>query len=220
MKESTKSEARILRKKGMSIKSIAKELGSPQSSISNWVRDIPLTEKQKQKLIDNMHSPEAVEKRRKTRLQSEKRKRSFIFDNAYTEIDDISDRELWLIGVSLYWAEGGKTQRMVRFSNGDPRMIKIMIRFFEKICGVKKSSMRAHIHIHESLNIHAAEKYWQGVTGIESDKFYKTYNKPNKSSKGTRNSLPNGVCDIYCGDYKLFIKIEGWTEAIYNQSLK
>ena len=91
MKESTKSEARILRKKGMSIKSIAKELGSPQSSISNWVRDIPLTEKQKQKLIDNMHSPEAVEKRRKTRLQSEKRKRSFIFDNAYTEIDDISE---------------------------------------------------------------------------------------------------------------------------------
>ena len=206
--------------RGRSIKSIAKELQVPQSSVSNWTKDIVLSERQKRALMKNMHSPSAVEKRRQSRLVSEQAKRQKIFDGAYADLDNISKRELWLIGVTMYWAEGGKTQRTVRVANGDPRVIKLMMKFFTVICGVDKDTIKGHIHIHEHLDTEKAEKYWQKVTGIKPEKFYKTYNKPNKSSKGTRNSLPYGVCDIYAGDYKLFIKIQGWIEAIYNNSLK
>jgi len=209
---------RKMRSRGKSIKSIAKELKVPQSSVSNWTRDIKLTESQLQILRNNMHSPSAIEKRRQSRLASERAKRNVIFDGAYRDLKKISQRELWLIGVSLYWAEGGKTQRTVRFSNGDPRMIELMMKFFIDVCNVDKKKIKGHIHIHESLDTKRAEAYWQKVTGIKPEKFYKTYSKPNKSSKGTRNSLPYGVCDIYCPDYRLFLKIEGWTKAIYDSS--
>ena len=49
----------------------------------------------------------------------------------------------------LYWAEGGKTRKgMVRFSNSDPEMIKIMMAFSEKFVMCQKKKFRGYIHIH------------------------------------------------------------------------
>ena len=84
---------------------------------------------------------------------------------------------------------------------------------------VDESKLRGYIHVHEHLDTKRAELYWQNITQINPRQFYKTYNKPNKASKGTRNSLPYGVCDIYVMDTKLFQKIQGWTKGISTQLL-
>lgn len=210
--------ARMLRKSGKSIKQIAKQINAAQSSVSIWVKDVQLTNEQKARLLANTHAPDVIEKRRQSRLKSELEKRNLVINSAAIEIEDISKRELWLIGIGLYWAEGAKTQSTVQFSNGDPRMIKIMLRFFREIVHVDESKLRGCIHIHESLDTNAAEKYWQEITGIKKEKFYKTYNKPNKSSKGKRNSLPYGVCDVYVLDANLLHKIKGWINGIYESS--
>lgn len=214
-----RKKALELRKSGWSIKAIAKRLPAAQSSVSIWTRDVTLSKKQINTLRSNTHSPEVIKKRRLSRLSNELRKRNAIIDAAKIDIQAITRRELWLIGVALYWAEGGKTQGMVRFSNGDPNMIKLILKFFRDICKVNEQKMRCHIHIHSSLNVPRAEKYWQEVTGINPDKFFKTYSKPNKSSKGTRNSLPYGVCDVYVLDSKLLLKIKGWTDGIYKAKI-
>ena len=98
-------------------------------------------------------------------------------------------------------------------------MIEFMLVFFRKYCDVNEGKLRAYIHIHESLDTEAAEKYWQNITKISPTQFYKTYSKKNISSKSTRTSLPFGVCDIYVMDAKLFYKLQGWTKGIY-QSVK
>ncbi len=213
-----KNRAIQLRKRGYSIKSIAKRLSAAQSSVSLWVRGVTLTEQQTQALRANTHSPQTIEKRRQSRIKNELAKRTVVINAAKNDVASISARELWLIGVALYWAEGAKTRGMVTFSNGDPRMIELMLRFFREICTVDQSKMRVHIHIHESLDVQAAERYWQDVTQIPKGQFYKTYNKPNKSSKGTRNSLPYGVCNIYVLDARLLLRILGWTEGIYTKT--
>lgn len=115
----------------------------------------------------------------------------------------------------LYWAEGGKTQRMVRFSNGDPEMIKIMMAYFRNICDVDESKFRGYIHIHPHLDFRNAEKYWSNVTDIPLGQFFKTYRKQNRSSLNKRNTLPNGVLDIYVLDTELFLKITGWARGIF-----
>lgn len=200
----------------MSINEIAKALPAAKSSVSMWVRGVELTKTQKEQLRRRTHSPVAIEKRRQSRLSSEKTKRDLIANNAFNDIGSLSDRELWLVGTSLYWAEGGKTQRTVRFSNGDPEMIKLMMRYFRKSCKVPEDKFRGYIHIHDSLDHIAAEKYWSRVSNIKLNKFYKTYRKPNPSSKGLRQTLPYGVLDIYVADYRLFLKIKGWTKGIYH----
>lgn len=213
-------KAIALRKKGYSIKRIAKQLPEAQSSVSIWTRGINLSIEQKEELKSHTHSRATIEKRRDTRLRNELDKRNKIIDLASRNIGNITDRELWLIGIALYWAEGGKTQGTVRFSNGDPRMITLMLRFFKDLCGVDPDRLRAHIHLHESLDTYKAEDYWQKITKIPAKQFYKTYNKPNISSKGLRTSLPYGVCDIYAPRPKLFLKIQGWTEGIYQSVIK
>jgi len=212
-----KNLARKLRAKGKSINEISTELKTSKSSISLWVRNVELNPAQIQKLSKKGARKEIVEKRRTTRLKNEILKRQIIIDAAQNEIIKLSDKELWLIGTMLYWAEGGKTQRsLVRFSNGDPEMIKIMMAFFRKICQVPEEKFRGYIHIHPHLNHKQAEDYWSLITGISLKKFFKTYRKINISSKNKKNTLPFGTFDIYICSTELFLKITGWARGIFD----
>ena len=215
MKHLEKLNAIELRKLGYSIKDISQQLRVAKSSVSVWVRDISLTQEQIGKLKGNSYTSQAVEKRRKSRLKSELIKRQLVIDAAKNDISKNTMYELKLMGTMLYWAEGGKTQRMVRFSNGDPKMIKIMMRFFRKVCIVQEQKLRGHIHIHPHLDASKAEDYWSKVTKIPSSQFFKTYQKVNISSKNKKNSLPYGVLDVYVLDTQLFYKIVGWSQEIF-----
>jgi len=211
--------ARNLRKKGYSINEIVKHANFSKSSVSLWVRDIELTKEQKGRLSEKGIRKETIEQRRTTRLKNENAKRQIIIDAAQKQIKKLSEKELWLIGVMLYWAEGGKTERgLVRFSNSDPEMIKFMMVFFRNICKIPEKKFRAYIHIHPHLDHKKAEKYWSHVTNIPLKNFFNTYRKPNKSSKNKRHTLPYGTIDIYICNTELFLKIFGWVKGVFKQS--
>lgn len=219
MKTLEKQKAIELRRQGYSINDIRRKLNVAKSSISIWVRDVKLNQKQKQYLAIKGFKSDIVEKRRNTRLVKENTKRQLIIDKAKQDIKNLSEKDLFLIGIIFYWAEGSKTRRgVVEFSNGDPNAIKVMMKFFRNICRVPKKKFRGHIHIHENLDIKKAENYWSVVSEIPLSQFFKTYNKPNKSSKGKKNSLPFGTFSIYVCDTELFLKIKGWIEGVVQQA--
>ncbi len=207
-----KQEAVRLREEGCSLNAISSQLGVSKGSVSAWVKKVPVASKKKAELRSNPHSHRAIEKRKTSRLKNEKAKRSAAIKRSAEDIQNITHGELWLIGVSLYWAEGGKTQRLVRFSNGDPEMIKVMMRFFTEVCNVPKKKIKGYIHIHEHLDVKCSEKYWQEASGLPADQFYRTYKKPKTLSK--RRTLPYGVMELYIMDVSLFLKIQGWTKGI------
>ena len=214
-KEYERLQSIRLRKQGRSLNYIAKELGVSKGSVSAWVRDVNISNSHKELLNSRPMSRGAVQKRRLSRLKSEKKKRDKIIQDAEKQVGSLSNHDLWLLGVSLYWAEGGKTQRMVRFSNGDPYTIQLMMKFFIEVCGVEKKNLKGYIHIHEHLDVEGAELYWQGVTGLPKGQFYKTYRK--KRTKSKRKTLPYGVMDLYVLDVELFLKIQGWISGISRQ---
>ena len=220
MKFEEKNLAINLRKQGWSMNEIRNKIGVSKSSISLWVRNIQLTADQKKGLSQKGLTKESIEKRRATRISNENARRQIIVDAAKKEIEDLSEQELKFIGIALYWAEGGKTNRgSVQLSNGDPRIIRLMIKFFKKICKVPDEKFRAHIHIHPHLDIKKAENYWSSVSGIPLNQFYKTYSKPNKASQNKKGSLPFGTFDIYVHNTELFLKIKGWIEGIYQHAV-
>jgi len=216
MKKLEKEKAIHLRLQGRSLNEIRRVLSVSKSSVSIWVREVELSEKQKTLLSTKGFSREAIERRRTSRLANEKHKRDIVIKEARSSIPKISKDNLWLIGTMLYWAEGGKTQRMVRFSNGDPAMIKIMMTFFRQVCKVPESKFRGYIHIHPHLDHKGAERYWSKISEIPLQQFFKTYRKPNKSSQSKKNSLPHGTFDIYVLDTRLFFQIVGWAEGIFS----
>lgn len=216
MKSELKREAIKLRKEGCSLKEIKNALGVSKGSVSVWVRDVELNEDQKNRLKEKGQMFNVIEKRRRTRLQRETLRRQAIISTAKKDIKKLSEKELWLIGIMLYWAEGSKTDRgVVQFTNSDPEMIKLMMTFFRNICKVPEEKFRGHIHIHPHLDYIAAERYWSSVIKLPLGQFYKTYRKMNKSSKHKRDTLPFGTLDIYICNKELFLKICGWVKGIY-----
>jgi hypothetical protein len=216
MKTEEKKIARQFRGEGLSLKEIVKKTGFSKSSVSFWVRDIELTIAQKNELSSKGLKKEIVEKRRKTRIDNENKRRQIIIDAATKEIpNDISQRELWLIGLCLYWGEGAKTLRSgVQFSNSDPLMVKVMMKFFKKICKIPLNKFRGHIHLHPHLNSVSAIKYWHKVSGIPISQFYKTTKQQNRASKNKKDSLPFGTFNIQICNTELFLRIKGWTSGL------
>ncbi len=215
MKEKEKQNARRLREKGESIKSIAISLHVAKSSVSIWVRDIILTKKQRETLSEKGVRKEVVEKRRTSRLANEQKKREEVMLLAGKDIIKISKHELRLIGLCLYWGEGGKTNHGVaRISNSDPAVIQVMMRFFREVCFVKDENFRGHIHTYSHLNAQEAEIYWSKIAGISRKQLYKTYIKKSISSQGKRDKLPFGTFEIYVCNTKLFLSIMGQIEKL------
>jgi transcriptional regulator with XRE-family HTH domain len=57
MKTEQREKARALRRdEGLSVKVIARRLGVSQSSVSRWVRDVPLTEEQRAILVAHAYN--------------------------------------------------------------------------------------------------------------------------------------------------------------------
>lgn len=215
MKTQEREMERGLRKWGKSINQIVKETGFSKSSISIWVRDIVLSEAQKRKISEHGRSIESVEKRRASRLVNEQKKRNIILEKAEKDFSNISLTELKLIGIALYWGEGGKTKMgTARLANSDPVVIKTMMRFFREVCMVPERKFRGHIHTFVNADIEKTEKYWSGISGISRNQFFKTYTKPNIASLQKRQTLPFGTFDIYVCDTRLFLTIMGWIEKI------
>ncbi len=204
-----------MRQQGMSMNEIVASLGVSKASVSIWVRDVILTKKQREGLSARGRSLDSVEKRRISRIKNTQMRHALVINRAKEDIPTLSERELFLIGVALYWGEGGKTQKAsARVANSDPRVISIMMRFFKEICGVPRNKFRGHVHTFSHLNAEAAEKYWSQVSGIPRRQFYKTYSKPSIASLGKKDSLPFGTFQIYVNDTNLFLSIKGWIERL------
>jgi len=222
MKLSEKREAVELRIKGWSLNSISRKLNVSKSTVSLWVRDIKLSDKQKNKLKTNSYTTESIEKRRLSRLKNEENKRCDLINKAYKEINDIDREILFFIGLALYWAEGSKSKhkRNVEFSNSDPKMITLMMKFFRDFCNIPAEKFRGHVYLHPHLDREKAELYWSKVSGIPKNQFFKTTQAHNKASKNKKDNLPYGTFSINIGSVKLFLKIHGWTKAVSDKLLK
>jgi len=221
MKKSEQIRARTLRREGYSIKEITKELRVAKSSVSIWVRDIKLTQSQKKRLSEKGHSFDVIEKRRAKRLANEDARRQVIVNKAVKDIKNFSKRDLLFFGVAAYWGEGKKSQRgSVEFYNSDPRFVQIMMRFFREVCEVPESKFKARVCLHSHLDNKNAEKYWSNISGISRTNFQKTVEQHNKSTNNKKDNLPMGTFTIAVYDTKLFLKIMGWMEGVYKNTIR
>ena len=112
-----RQKARKLRRKGISVKSIASLLGISKGTARIWVRDIILNVEQLQKLRESELKGKELGRLKGALIQKERRfnlieesKRKGI-----AELAHLSEREILIAGLALYWGEGSKTGREIEF---------------------------------------------------------------------------------------------------------
>ncbi len=90
-------------------------------------------------------------------------------DPSFKIKEDLNEEEekLKVAGIMLYWAEGASGQnQMVDFTNSDPEIIKLFMRFLRGICGIKEEKLRGSLYCYANQNVKALEKYWSELTKI------------------------------------------------------
>lgn len=219
-KSKLKIEARKLRSQGESIKVIAKNLSVSSSTVSLWCRDIKLSPDQIKELERRAHDPrygkrlENSLKQQKIRIEKTKK----LFNEGIKQVGKLTDRELFIAGIALYWAEGFKSDNLAGFCNSDSDMIKFFLTWLKRCFGYKNSDIRLRVGLNESFRdrTEEIENFWSNFTGIPKSQFQKPFYQKVKWQK--RYEHPenyHGVLRIRVRRSTDFLrKIKGFIEGL------
>nr|WP_203610548.1 hypothetical protein [Streptomyces sp. SID8111] len=211
-KDDLRARARELRLQGWTYDRIEVELGCSKSSVSLWVRDLPKPERKRSRA-----EAAAIARRgweAKQRVRDEERRRTK--EDAQRAVGDLTPRELFLVGVGLYWAEGTKDKpydrrESVTFVNSDPGMIKVFLAWLD-LMGVERERLRFSVMIHENADVAGAERYWADLVQADSRAFNKTTLKrhnPKTIRKNVGESYRGCLCVKVLKGADLYRRIEG-----------
>lgn len=201
MKSAEKQRALSLRAQGLSYNDILKEVGVSKSTISLWLRDIPLSDNQIANLANKFRA--GREKFSRSMHSTRDARWAAYHREAENEYAVLSQDPQFMFGLALYIGEGSKTkQNDLCLTNCDPRVIQKAIAFFLSI-GVPYSSLRCGLHLHPGLCVEAAEYHWRNIAGLPASQFHKTTPFISRASAGKKGNLQMfGTCQLYASHTK------------------
>jgi hypothetical protein len=213
MKTSERLRARRLRRdEGRSVKEIAKLVGVSRSSVSLWVRDIPLTEEQTEALRRRNPVYDGQNKGARTNeARGRARRRAY---QAEGRALARAGEALHLAGVMLYWAEGDKGEKhAARLANSDPQLLRFYVDFLRTSLGVLDERIRVTCNLFADHLEHQGEieEFWITTLGLPRAclrrSIVNVYSK--YSQKKRRNKLPYGTCKVAVHDTRVVQSIFG-----------
>lgn len=221
MKNWEKKEfVRDLRKQGLSYKELRQRTPFiiAKSTVSDWCKDIELTEPQKDRLQQlfkegsyrgRLLASKTTQARRAIEVREIKAK-------ARLEINSLTQNEFKIAGLMLYWAEGNKKNH-VGVCNSDPELRRLMMKWFREVCGVPDKKFKLYLNIHSGQDETKMKGFWSYITDLPVSQFGKSYVK--KEGTGYRkNILYNGTIKVEVCNKNLLYKILGWIEGVISNN--
>lgn len=171
-------QAIFLRKDGASIADIASRLKVSKSTVSYWCRDIPLSQRARKKIIHTSKRKSTAGILRYTESLRQKRMLQTTEDMTLGTkmIGTMSNRDILLVGLGLYWGEGYKKgSQEFGFTNSDVAMILFYIKWLKVCFGVTERDLIFRVSINEShrLRVSEVENYWSTHLSVPISQFTK-----------------------------------------------
>ncbi len=218
-KDELRSQAVAMRHAGKSYREIREVVGVSKSTLSVWLRNIPLTEEQRQVLADR--GPARTSARAAENRAVAARRRSYIRAQARGQIAELHESELFVAGVVAYWAEGTKNKpwwhgQSVKFMNSDPGLIRLFLAWLG-LLGVPKDRLIFRVHIHESGDPAEAVRFWSDVVEAPQSQFAPCTLKRHNARTARKNVGPvyHGCLLVYVRNSATFnLRIEGWCQGL------
>lgn len=216
-----KNKAFILRKKGLSYGNISKTISVPKSTLSDWLRGVPLSVEQKEILNKKVKLGQILG------AKASKNKRLLISKQikgeAINEIKNISKKEMLMLGAMLYWGEGSKqsdrnVSQPVEFVNSDPRMCLFFIKWITEVVGIKIENLVFRVYINESKKVNSKEylNIWSKIINISSEriKIYFTKDRHSNLKRSSRDSYKGQLRIVVNKSTNLNRRIAGLVDGI------
>src|ERR1700744_292833 len=224
-KDEVRARARELREQGLDYEEITAALGVAKSSVSLWVRDLPIPDRLSYAEC-RKRSAEGSRRYWAAERPIREARREAVCRAAAATIGQLTTRELLVAGAIAYWCEGTKNKPhrqvdRVTFINSDPSLILFFMRFLDA-AGTLRANLVFRVYIHETADVVGAQKFWLDVTGAAAGQFRAPtlkHHNPKTIRKNVGESY-HGCLRIDVRDSAdLYRRIEGWATAITNPSV-
>lgn len=189
-KNKEKIVALRLRKQGKTYGEILKEVQVAKSTLSVWLREVDLSKKQIQ--VITVKKLEAQKKGALARKSQRLIRTADIFAKSKIELGAISKRDLFILGVALYWAEGSKERAVqpgsgIQFANSDPKMVHLFARWLTVFAevSVENITVDLYLHVNHKHRLEEVVRFWETETQLSvTHTYYKRHNPktPRKNS--------------------------------------
>ena len=207
-----------LRKAGHSYNYIAPRVGVSKSTLSIWLAEIPYTPNTE--TIERIGKAQAAMMAAKSRIKRE----SFQWaqQEAREDIKDVSNRDLFMLGLGLFIGEGSKSSSMTCFVNSNLSIMKLIIRWLTETIGLSKRHIRIRLHLYPDNDIEKCHEYWSSHTGIPREQFQRPSIDTRRDKKAVKNGkLPYGTAHLLVHSlgekrFGVFLarKIMAWSDIV------
>ncbi len=190
-----KETAKRMREHGASLGEISKKLHITKSTLSLWCKDMVLTES----VIRKIKTKGRVKSLTGLLRYSELKRKERIIRNVLqkkegaTTIGNVSNRDILMIGLGLYWGEGYKYEYgELGFTNSNPYMIRFYFKWL-KLWNIEKDSLIFRLTLNEFFR--KEEKniklFWINFLRIPEKQFSKTTFIKTDLKKASPKNLEN-----------------------------
>lgn len=217
----------MLRKTGKSYGEIFQIIDQniPKSTVSTWCKDIKISEKYLQK-IRKINQNNLAKARLKANEMNKIIRQNYLKEIdknnlAFAEkIDDFDTGMIALAMLCLGEASKAKTNhKSFTLGSSDPRIIVIFLKLLKRMKDFDQSKLRATLQCRADQNLLNLENYWQKISGIPKNQFYKPRIDKRTIGKPTRKINYHGVLVIDYYDRKTQLVLESLAELVYNHLL-
>jgi hypothetical protein len=209
---------RQLRAAGLTYGEIQERTGVSKASLSLWLRDLPTPCRSEQRQVENLRR--IVGRGGAIQRQRALERRSVRVAGGAAKIGPIDARELFMLGLALYWAEGTKDKPWNRngrvvIINSDPTVLSVFLSWLDLI-GVPAAARSYRLSIHESAAVGPQELWWSDALDVPLAAFRRATLKRHNpaSSRHNREETYHGCLTVMVARSRgLYDAIDGWWRA-------
>jgi hypothetical protein len=212
-----KIQAIALRMQGYTYQQIMKEIPIAKGTLAGWLKHVNLTHEQNALLLSNIEAKQGIA-RAKAAASNRKRREerdAVMREAAYQNYVKLSADRDFIIGLTLYWAEGTKKDVTWSFINSDPAMVQFMYKWAIRYLGVTPERIKVRLFIHMPYKDENLELFWAQLLGIEESSMQKTIYKPTAHIVKKNHSY-KGCVRIYVTGIKHLKTTIYWKDALVN----
>lgn len=185
-----------LRLQGKSYSEIKKIVNVSKSSLSLWLRNVPLTEGQILGL--KKKKERAIERYIETMKLKRLKRSSLYYKNQVKKWIPLSDREVFIAGLFLYLGEGNKVSRnSVGVTNTDPSVIKFTLYWIINSLKVPKEKVRIQLHLYSDMNFGKESNFWLRELQMDKSCLTKPYIKKSFKTSIDQKGYGHGTCGLF-----------------------
>ena len=190
-----KQKAIELRLAGHSYSQIGEKLNVGKGTLSVWLKDYSLSSDKLKNLRD--WNQVRIERFKGTMRKKRDARLSSIRDTQKSKIFPLSQRDIFIGGLFLYWGEGGKTSLgQIALSNTDPAALRFFIKWVIDCFDFPRPKIKASLHLYKDMNISNVIDFWSKALKLPKANIHPYIKKTLQSNISYRSGFSHGTCNV------------------------